>query len=197
MPRFSYVRTSLTTYHQPLAVCGLALPPPTPTPPLGILTSICALITWNIWYPPCYLGPQYPTLLLEYFKFSTEFTLPSIFSFCTYFLKATARKCALVVEMSTSDQNTQPCYAATQPCSLASSSVCMHRYPLLLPSYSVLKENLSKKGVLNGIKSQIQAAVFKELDDKVLVESPYAQTLHMLRCTSVQFFRRCCTDTCK
>ena len=31
----------------------------------------------------------------------------------------------------------------------------------------VLKENLSKKGVLNGIKSQIQSAVFKELDDEV------------------------------
>ena len=72
----------------------------------------------------------------------------------------------------------------------------MHRYPLLLPSYSVLKENLSKKGVLNGIKSQIQAAVFKELDDEVLVESSYAQTLHMLRYTSLQFFKRCCTETC-
>lgn len=31
----------------------------------------------------------------------------------------------------------------------------------------VLKENLTKNGVLNGIKSQIQAAVFKELDDEV------------------------------
>ena len=73
-----------------------------------------------------------------------------------------------------------------QPC--FKLSVCMHRYPLLLLSYSVLKENLSKKGVLNGIKSQIQAAVFKELDDEVLVESPCARTLHILRSTYVLLF---------
>ncbi len=82
-----------------------------------------------------------------------------------------------------------------QPC--FKLSVCMHRYPLLLLSYSVLKENLSKKGVLNGIKSQIQAAVFKELDDEVLVECTDIAHTQMYVRTSVQFFRRCCTESCK